>query len=69
MKLTTHITVPGGFPPCPPPVPSLGSRGGGGLVLEPTAHPQERKVAAGANYRPQTQACKLLVGASPVEPL
>lgn len=42
---------------------------GGGLVSEPAAHPPERKVAAGANYRPQTQACKLLVGASPVEPL
>lgn len=51
---------------------SLPSGAGGGarvLVLKPTAHPQERKVAAGANYRPQTQACKLLVGASPVEPL
>ena len=29
----------------------------------------ERKVAAGANYRPQTQARELLVGASLKEPL
>lgn len=51
-------------------LPSGAGEGGArGLVLKPTAHPQERKVAAGANYRPQTQACKLLVGASPVEPL
>lgn len=46
-----------------------GGGGGGRLVSKPTAHPQERKVAAGANYPPQTQACKLLVGASLVEPL